>query len=134
TCQYAPPFSKEKALLTTNTTLPHCFRDGNQLSDPSENIQEFLRAELQTTKLNKAHKYLWLAGLPRPARPLHRQQLLLRNIYPTESPDEHLVWHDKCIFIKPMPEYLLSYEFWVHNLSNDDALHENLTSERVSFV
>jgi hypothetical protein len=34
---------------------------------------------------------MWLAGLPRPAGPLHRQKLLQRQILITENPDEHLV-------------------------------------------
>ncbi|KAH7012040.1 uncharacterized protein B0I36DRAFT_369890 [Microdochium trichocladiopsis] len=72
--------------------------------------------DLQTPKLDLLHKYLWLAGLPRPARTLHRQRLLGRIIVITENPDEHLVWHETSIFVKPLPEYLLSHDFWSTNL------------------
>ncbi|KAH6866067.1 hypothetical protein B0T10DRAFT_502876 [Thelonectria olida] len=86
TCPLVPPFAQANALRTmTRTTLPHCFRDCDQLSDPRQNTQDWLAIELQTKKMGKLHEYLWFAGLPRPARPLHRQRLLLRTIYPTDA-------------------------------------------------
>lgn len=113
TRQRAPPFSNENALRSSaHAALPHNFRHNDQLLDPRKETCAYLKTDLQTPMLSKIHRLLWLAGLPRPARPLHRQRLLLRTIYLTESPDEHLVWHETCIFIKPLPEYLLDYEFW----------------------
>jgi len=76
-------------------------------------------------KLDKIYKHLWLAGLPRPARSLHRQKLLQRKILITENPDEHLVWHESRIFVKLNPELLLSYECWTKDLCVDDDLHES---------
>ncbi|KAH6889969.1 hypothetical protein B0T10DRAFT_43975 [Thelonectria olida] len=134
TCPLVPPFAQANALRTmTRTTLPHCFRDCDQLSDPRQNTQDWLAIELQTKKMGKLHEYLWFAGLPRPARPLHRQRLLLRTIYPTESPDEHLVWHDACIFIKPVPEYLLDFDFWQQHLCIHEALHKSACGMLLSY-
>ncbi|KAF2193037.1 hypothetical protein K469DRAFT_735099 [Zopfia rhizophila CBS 207.26] len=97
-----PPFSKENALRSSSQgAFPHSFRYHDQLLDPRKDTRTYLKIDLQTPRLNKIHRYLWLAGLPRTARPLHRQRLLLRAIHLTESPDEHLVWHEACIFIKP---------------------------------
>ncbi|KAI5460665.1 hypothetical protein BGZ63DRAFT_387596 [Mariannaea sp. PMI_226] len=129
-----PPFSKENALQPmTLTNLPHRFRDLDQLSDQRGETQEYLRTELRTTKLDKLYTYLWLAGLPRPARPLHRQRLLLRTICLTEAPDEHLLWHDSRIFIKPVPECLFDFDFWQQHLCSDDALHKSACGLLLSY-
>ncbi|KAK7582825.1 hypothetical protein V3481_012123 [Fusarium oxysporum f. sp. vasinfectum] len=58
----------------------------------------------------------------------------MRTIYLTENPDEHLVWHDASIFIKPMPVYLLDYEFWEQDLCNDIALYGSAYGLLVSYV
>jgi hypothetical protein len=50
---------------------------------------------------------------------LHRQRLLNRTIVVTEDPNEHLVWQENRIFIKPLPEYLLSYKIWTGSLANE---------------
>lgn len=67
---------------------------------------------------------MWLAGLPRPARPLHRQKLLKREIILTESPDQHLVWHESRIFVKPIPDFLLSYDYWENELCTNEELYK----------
>lgn len=50
--------------------------------------------------------------------------LMGRTIYLTESPDEHLVWHESRIFIKPVPEYLLEYDYWEKELCVDEELYK----------
>ncbi|TVY85511.1 hypothetical protein LSUE1_G004892 [Lachnellula suecica] len=44
--------------------------------------------------------------------PLHYQAIKLRNIVVSENPELHLVWYYDRIFIKPLPKYLLSLDFW----------------------
>ncbi|KAF4549768.1 Hypothetical protein D9617_20g028240 [Elsinoe fawcettii] len=83
-------------------------------SHSTDELLAFLSHELTTPKLDRVHEHLWLAGLTRPARPLHRQILLRREITVTEDPNEHLVWKENQIFIKPLPEYLLQDDFWHH--------------------
>ncbi|PCD23156.1 hypothetical protein AU210_014679 [Fusarium oxysporum f. sp. radicis-cucumerinum] len=127
TGRLVPPFSKEVALL----------RDVRRVApflDTGKDTTAYLRADLQTPRLDKIYSFLWLAGLPRPARPLHRQNLLMRTIYLTENPDEHLVWHDASIFIKPVPAYLLDNEFWEQELCNDVTLYESAYGLLVSYV
>jgi hypothetical protein len=80
----------------------------------------YLGLDLKTPRLNAVHRHLWLAGLPNAARPLHRQKLLGRNILITEDPDEHLVWFESQIFVKPLPDYLLDYDYWSEHLCSDD--------------
>ncbi|KAL9564494.1 hypothetical protein ACKAV7_010946 [Fusarium commune] len=123
----APPFSKEKALL-------HDVRQVAPFLDIGKDTQAYLETDLHTPRLDKIYPFLWLAGLPRPARPLHRQNLLMRTIYLTEIPDEHLVWHDASIFIKPIPAYLLDYEFWEQELCDNIALYKSAYGLLVSYV
>lgn len=96
--------------------LPAVVRRGHALVEPEGSLAAFLDLELQTPKLDALHAQLWLAGLPTPARPLLRQRLMNRRISLTERPDEHLVWHDGQIFVKPLPDYLLCHAFWESHL------------------
>ncbi|KAH8749369.1 hypothetical protein F5883DRAFT_633601 [Diaporthe sp. PMI_573] len=133
----APPFSKNNAIRSSTSQdadLPPVFRHGNRLNDPRRDVGAFLHTDLRTPKLNRVHQYLWLAGLPRPARPLHRQRLLGRAVYLTEVPDEHLVWHETYILIKPLPEYLLSYSFWEDEICRDEALYQSACGLLLSYV
>lgn len=137
THRLAPPFSKGNAIQSStslHTDLPPIFRCDNQLHDPRRNVGAFLHADLQTPKLNTVHQYLWLVGLPRPARLLHRQRLLGRAVYLTEVADEHLVWHETYLLIKPLPEYLLSYSFWEDELCRDEALYQSTCGLLLSYV
>lgn len=44
------------------------------------------------------------------------------EIFITEDPHEHLVWIESRIFPKPLPEYLLSADFWTDHLCGNEAL------------
>jgi len=43
------------------------------------------------------------------ARPLHHQRCIGRTIILTERLDQHLVWLDDRLFLKPLPRYLMDY-------------------------
>lgn len=90
---------------------------------PLDNPRIFLRHELCMRRLHPIHSLLWLAGLPRPCRALHRQRLIGRTIYITERPEEHLIWRESRIFIKPLPAFLLDAECWAKELCADEELH-----------
>ena len=89
---------------------------------------------MKTPRLNDIHQHLWLAGLPNAARPLHRQKLIGRSILITEDPDEHLVWFEAQIFIKPLPNFLLDYDYWNDNLCSDQELRESACGLLLSYV
>ncbi|KXJ87253.1 hypothetical protein Micbo1qcDRAFT_124912 [Microdochium bolleyi] len=97
-------------------------------------ILAFLACDLQTPRLDGIHKYLWLAGLMQPARELHRQRLLGRTICITERPEEHLVWHESTIFIKPLPEYLLSHAFWTTSICPHEPLYRSALGLLWSYI
>jgi hypothetical protein len=90
--------------------------------------------DLKTPRLDAIHHHLWLAGLPNAARPLHRQRLLGRSILVTEDPDEHLVWFEAQIFVKPLPEYLLDYNYWNTHLCSDEDLHKSACGLLLSYA
>lgn len=57
---------------------------------------------------------LWLVATPSYTHisALHHQIVRGRNIVISENSQLHLVWIDDRVFIKPLPEYLMSYAFW----------------------
>lgn len=57
-----------------------------------------------------------------------------REIYITERPDEHLVWHKTKLLAKPLPEYLLCHRFWVENLCSDPELHGSAAGFLLSYA
>lgn len=56
-----------------------------------------------------------------------------REIFVTERPDEHMVWHRTRILLKPLPEYLLCHDFWVANLCANNELHASAVGMLLSF-
>ena len=93
--------------------LPASIRNEDALELPSA---AHLDSELNLRRLDKIYEYLWLAGRPMPPRPLHYQQAASREIIVVEKMDLHLVWEPNRIYLKPLPRYLLSYNFWSDNL------------------
>ena len=113
----------------TSLTLPAVYHDkSHSLQTIEENnehsIQSYLEWELTVPRLNEIHGYLWLAGRPMGPRPLHRQAMLGRELVMTEQVDLHMVRQETRIFIKPMPDFLLDYEFWKDYICRDTNLHE----------
>ncbi|KAI1451811.1 hypothetical protein F4805DRAFT_71039 [Annulohypoxylon moriforme] len=133
-----PPFPPDQSLVEFSTiTHPAAIRSAKAtLILPSQDLSAYLLHELSTTRLSRLHPYLWLAGLPVPARPLHRQRLMNRAIIVTERADEHLVWHEHRIFVKPLPSFLLSHEFWKAHLcdARDAALHASARGMLLSYA
>ena len=77
-----------------------------------------LEQEFATPDLNTFAPWLWLVGTQSSSHihPLHEHVVNGRAIVITENPELHLTWSDKCIFIKPIPRYMLSHAFWVTHL------------------
>jgi hypothetical protein len=105
-------------------TLPATVRRGNTLVRSTDDPDAYYITELRTARLDEIKSYLWLAGLPNCGRPLHRQQLLGREIIITEDPNEHLVWHETRIFIKPLPIFLLDLDCWTRKICKTKLLYE----------
>jgi uncharacterized membrane protein len=50
--------------------------------------------------------------------------LLGRTILVDEDINEHLVWVEERFYVKPLPHYLLNFQFWKENLCDDIELHK----------
>ncbi|KAL3465244.1 hypothetical protein BJX64DRAFT_275341 [Aspergillus heterothallicus] len=119
-----PPFRQDTFTSVQNYSqynrvkalLPASYRDNNEiLIYPDTDLTNVLQRELNVDRLNQVQKYLWLAGRPMPPRPLHYQVSISRDIVIDERMDLHLVWEmPGRIYLKPIPRYLLDYEFWKH--------------------
>lgn len=121
---YEPPFTVRVAYSESATAdsdlwkvdlaaLPATYRtDGDSLTVPSSTELIFLQQELLVRRIDNVRSWLWICGRPMPPRPLHHQLVIERDIAITENPELHLVWRNKRIYVKPLPEWLLSPRFW----------------------
>lgn len=116
------------------TAFPAIIHRGNYAIRPKTSPDVYMDWDLKTPRLNDIHEYLWLAGLPSAARPLHRQKVLGRSITITEDTDEHLVWFENQIFIKPLPDYLLDYNYWNEHLCSSTDLYESACGLLLSYA
>ncbi|KAI9696171.1 MAG: hypothetical protein M1820_008239 [Bogoriella megaspora] len=113
---------------------PILIRTETRLLHPYEEKEQYLQATIRTPKLDRIHQYLWLAGLPKAARPLHRQKLLGRELVVTENADEHLVWYENRVFLKPLPGFLLNFKYWEATLHTDRELHRSACGLLLSYA
>ncbi|KAL7943776.1 hypothetical protein V8C42DRAFT_328423 [Trichoderma barbatum] len=88
-------------------------------------VISYMKYDLDVTRLNEIHKHLWLAGLPQVSRALHDQVRIGRQIHISEMAHLHLVWRDNILYLKPLPDYLLSHSFWTRILCTDRELFES---------
>ncbi|KAL4879456.1 hypothetical protein BJY04DRAFT_229015 [Aspergillus karnatakaensis] len=130
-----PPFSPSASIYSTKQHIhPAGLNFPHKLIKPHADLASYLTHDLATPRINQIHHLLWLAGLPRPARPLHRQRLLSRKIVLTESANEHLVWSPGQILLKPVPEYLLDYAFWQKEICPRGEVHSSACGLLLSYA
>lgn len=130
-----PPFTASASLVSrSELVFPAIVRLGYGILRPDSDLSAFLDIELRTPKIDALYRNLWLAGLPTPARCLLRQKLMGRTIALTDRPDEHLVWHENKIFVKPLPDYLLSHAFWEQHLCQNPQLHASAVGFLFSYA
>jgi hypothetical protein len=99
-----------------------------------DDVRAYLKHDLDISRLNEIHEYLWLAGLLTSARPLHRQLCIDRNIVATEQADLHLLWNGNKIFVKPLPLYLLDYGFWETYLCTSEEVYRVTCGFVLSYI
>ena len=90
---------------------------------PEDDIINFLKHDLDVSRLNYIHEKLWLAGRQMNYRSLGQQKMMKREIIITEQTDLHLTWSESTIFVKPFPRYLGNHEFWITHLCQSEELH-----------
>lgn len=77
-----------------------------------------LEKEMEVHELDEIDGWLWMVGVKNNVRPLHHQKVLLREIIPTDQSRLHLVWFDRVVYVKPLPDCLLHYDY-VHGMIRD---------------
>lgn len=97
-------------------------------------IRSFIQKDLDLSRLNKIHEYLWMAGRPLSARPLQRQKMMGCDIFPTDQADLHLLKFSNRLLIKPLPEYMLDYGFWRDHLCSSKELHQSACGFLLSYI
>ncbi|KAJ5769204.1 hypothetical protein N7520_003763 [Penicillium odoratum] len=100
----------------------------------AEDIETYLKRDLDHTRLNRIHRHLWMAGRPLNARPIHRLKMMGFNILLTEQADLHLLKFSNTIFIKPLPDYMLNFMFWDKYLCESEELHKSACGILLSYV
>jgi hypothetical protein len=126
--------SNKPPVASVRYTLPAAIRHGTSLARRRDDPDAYYTMELRTERLDEIVTYLWLAGPPSCARALHRQQLLGREILITEDPNEHLVWHEARIFVKPLPTFLFDLECWTQEICKSKQLYEAACSFLLSYA
>ena len=119
--------------------LPLLEGKGSQRFLVDDDIDAFVARDLDFSRLNCIHSLLWMAGRPLPARALHRYRVMGFTPLPTLQADLHLLRFEDHILVKPLPEYLLDYDFWVAHLCGGDggggpALHAAACGVLVSYI
>jgi hypothetical protein len=97
---------------------------GNLILPPTRSIPEYLTSQLSVERLNNIHLDLWWAGRPENIRGLHAQKMLKREITISERIELHLFWFESIIFIKPLPAWMLDWDFCNAHICTDRDLYE----------
>lgn len=107
-----PPFPVQEQL--NNEAILSTIPNQPDIDSSQPAAEDFLGAELDTPILDDLSPHLWLVAAQSSERvdPLHRQKIKGRRVIITEDPKLHLVWYSDVIFIKPIPQCLLNFEFW----------------------
>jgi hypothetical protein len=98
--------------LTAEESLPTISGKNNEAYLANDDPRQFLLYDLDLSRLNRIHGHLWMAGRPMRARPLHRYTMLGMEVLGTQQMDLHLLKYSTKLLVKPLPEWMLSYEFW----------------------
>ena len=119
-----------------SSSLPGVFqnKENKTVRIQPDNLREYLKWELNVSRLNDVHKWLWLAGRTMCARPLSKQKMLDREILVTEQVDIHLLWQETRIFIKPLPEFLMDYAFWTKHLCGNEKDYQDACGLLLSYT
>ncbi|PVH96302.1 hypothetical protein DM02DRAFT_687934 [Periconia macrospinosa] len=129
---YKPPFPPTSSLIAwEDLVLPAAFNDPSPIArelqplrlDHRNEIHGFLCAFFDLSRFNAIRRMLWLIAIHGAPRSLYYQKFLRREIVIAEELDLHLVWAKSRIFVKPLPDFLLNYEFWDNYISCEPQLH-----------
>ncbi|KAF1917521.1 hypothetical protein BDU57DRAFT_528130 [Ampelomyces quisqualis] len=120
--------------LNAIDSLPTITGRGNNVVLAKDEIGRFLNQDLNLSRLNRIHGYLWMAGRPMRARPLHRYKMMSFDVLCTQQMDLHLLHFNSKLMIKTLPEWILCANFWKDHLCGDVELHKSACGFLLSYV
>jgi hypothetical protein len=129
---YKPPFPPTSSLIAQeDVVIPAAFNDLSPVArelqplrvEHRNEMHRFLSAFFDLSRFKAIRKMLWLIAVHGAPRSLYYQKFLRREIVIAEELDLHLVWAKSRIFIKPLPDFLLNYDFWETYISCEPQLH-----------
>nr|RBQ86886.1 hypothetical protein FVER53263_13064 [Fusarium verticillioides] len=119
---FKPPFAPEHSLLRDEQSsyVPGFPRVPRHNRDQ---IRKLLTSEFCSVDLDRVSDKLWWMSKQDSTNiwPLHRQLLQGRSIIVTENPKLHLVWINDRVFIKPLPRFIGSHDFWREHLCSSNT-------------
>jgi hypothetical protein len=92
------------------------FTNDHFLISPDLDYERFLDADLSVKRIDDIASHLWIVGRPYPPRPLNLQRVLKRDIVATTDASLHLVWTSQAMYVKALPRYLVSKDFYDQRL------------------
>lgn len=117
TVTFRVPFQANAALVPDIVGAQNVPNTTVLLSDPDA-ITTFLLEELNVDMADSIKPYLWIAGLQfSKIRPLHRNNVIRREIVICEQAALHLISRSEVIFIKPIPHCLLQHTFYREHIA-----------------
>jgi uncharacterized membrane protein len=75
-----------------------------------------------------------MAGRPLRAQPLHRYKMIGMEMVPTDRHDLHLLKYSNKLILKPLPKYLLDYDFWQTHICGTKWMHESASGFLLSYI
>ena len=122
----SPPFLKTIQLEDSSAKHSVPGYPNLKIKDP-EAVLRFLQNDLQAIELDRLVEHISPDhNNVHHISPLHQHQFKGREIFISEDPSLHLTIIYDRVFLKPIPRYLLSHEFWnEYLLSPTQALTQN---------
>lgn len=93
-----------------------------------------LKQDMAMKDLDEVEGWLWIAGAKYNVYPLHHQRVLLRQIIPTDQSRLHLVWFDRNIYVKPLPDCLLDHEYVKNRVVEDHCIRRAVVGFLHSYI
>jgi hypothetical protein len=102
----------------------------------SANVQEYLESQFRTKVLDEMYDQLWRVTTSSNEHidALHVHISNSRTVVVTKDPGMHLVWYGGLVFIKPLPEVLLSKDFWETYLPSQYFSEKSMVPAVVGFL
>ncbi|KAF2187369.1 hypothetical protein K469DRAFT_725395 [Zopfia rhizophila CBS 207.26] len=120
--------------LTALDSLPTISGSGTNCFLVADDVKSFVERDLDLSRLNRIHDHLWMAGRPMRARPLHRYKMMGIDVLYTQQMDLHLLKFSNRLLLKPLPEWMLSHEFWEDHICESKELHKSACGFLLSYI